>query len=244
MPGVAPGGTVRPLVLLSLLTVAAAPAAAQYHSSDNQLPRSVALGGSLHVGVPQGEFANNINAAFGLNGFAGWQLGDSPFLFRADLGYDIYGSRTRRVPLGSGPLGLINVDVTTTNSIISGGIGLQAGLPGRSFTPYVGGSIGFAAFVTSSSVSGSAQATSRSFASSTNSSDGTFAKTLYGGFYMPVGSSGGAIDIGLRYHWNGEARYLTNRDISFDAGNNPVLSPRYTRADLLTVQVGFSFKRR
>ena len=234
----------RPFALISLLALAAAPAAAQYRSSDDQIPRSVALGGSLHVGVPQGEFANNINAAFGLNGFAGWQLGDSPFLFRADLGYDVYGSRTRRVPLGSGPLGLINVDVTTTNSIVTGGIGLQAGLPGRRFTPYAGASIGFAAFVTSSSVSGSAQATSESFASSTNSSDGTFAKTLFSGVYLPVGLSGGAIDIGVRYHWNGEARYLTDHDISFDSGNNPVLSPRFTRADLLTVQVGFSFKRR
>jgi hypothetical protein len=235
---------VRPLALFTILALAAPPAAAQYRSSDDQLPRSMALGGSLHVGVPQGDFANNVSAAFGLNGFAGWQLGDSPFLVRADLGYDIYGSRTSRVPLGSGPLGLINVDVTTTNSIFTGGIGLQAGLPGRGFTPYVGGSIGFAAFVTSSSVSGSMQSSSESFASSTNYSDGTFAKTLFGGFYLPIGTSGGAIDIGVRYHWNGEARYLTDRDISFDAHNTPVLSPRFTRADLMTIQVGFSFKRR
>ncbi len=234
----------RPFAVVALLLAASAPLAAQYRTSDDQLPRSVALGGSLHVGAPQGEFANNINAAFGLNGFAGWQLGNSPVMFRADLGYDIYGSRTRRVPLGSGPLGLIDVDVTTTNSIVTGGIGLQAGLPGRGFTPYVGGSIGFAAFVTSSSVSGSMQSSSESFASSTNSADGTFAKTLFGGFYIPVGSSGGALDIGARYHWNGEARYLTDQDIAFDARNNPVLSPRFTRADLLTIQVGFSFKRR
>lgn len=234
----------RPLAVISILALAAAPAAAQYRSSDDQLPRSVALGGSLHVGVPQGDFADNVSAAFGLNGFAGWQLGNSPFLVRADLGYDIYGSRTRRMPLGSGPLGLINVDVTTTNSIFTGGIGLQAGLPGRGFTPYVGGSIGFAGFVTSSSVSGSMQSSSESFASSTNYSDGTFAKTLFGGFYLPIGTSGGAVDIGVRYHLNGEARYLTDRDISFDASNTPVLSPRFTRADLMTIQVGFSFKRR
>jgi len=235
----------KSLTVVSLLLAASAPLKAQYAAPDErQLPRSVALGGSLHVGVPQGEFANNVNAAFGINGYAGWQLGHSPFLVRADLGYDIYGSRTRRVPLGNGPLGLINVDVTTTNSIVSGGIGMQAGLPGRKLTPYAGAAIGFAAFVTSSSVAGSAQSSGESFASSTNSSDGTFAKTLYGGFYIPVGSSGGAIDIGARYHWNGEARYLTDRDISFNAQNTPVLSPRFTRADLLTIQIGFSFKRR
>lgn len=235
----------KSLAVFSLVVLAAAPLAAQSRSSNSEeLPRTVSVGGALHYGNPQGEFANNVNAAFGINGFAGWQVGDSPIMIRADLGYDIYGSRTRRVPLGSGPLGLIRVDVNTTNSIVNGGIGLQAGLPGRSFTPYVGASVGFAAFVTSSSVSGTSQSTSESFASSTNSSDGTFAKTLYGGFYIPVGQSGGAIDIGARYHWNGEAQYLTEHDISFDARNNPVLSPRYTRADLLTIQIGFSFKRR
>lgn len=235
----------KPLALLSLIAIAAAPLAAQRHSTSNdELPRTLALGGALHFGNPQGEFANNVNGVFGLNGFAGWQLGKSPLMVRADLGFDIYGDRTRRVPLGTGPLGLIMVDVNTTNSIINGGIGLQAGLPGKSFTPYFGGSVGFAAFVTSSSVSGSMQSTSEAFASSTNSSDGTFAKTLYGGFYIPIGSGGGAIDIGGRYHWNGEAQYLTERDISFDSRNMPVLHPRYTRADLFTVQIGFSFKRR
>lgn len=235
----------KSLAVLSLIAFTAAPLAAQYANPERtSLPRSVALGGALHYGAPQGEFASNVNAAFGLNGYAGWQLGNSPFLIRADVGYEIYGSRTRRVPLGGGPLGLISVDVNTTNNIFNGGIGLQAGVPGRSVSPYVGGSIGFASFVTSSSVSGSNQYSSESFASSNNYSDGTFARTLYGGFYIPVGSAGGAIDIGARYHFNGEARYLTDEDISFDQNNDPVLSPRFSRADLLTIQVGFSFKRR
>lgn len=235
----------KPLVVFSLIAATSAPLAAQFTNHEgHQLPPSVALGGALHYGAPQGEFASNVNAAFGVNGYAGWQLGKSPFLVRADLGFEIYGSRTRTVPLGGGPLGLIRVDVNTTNNIFNGGIGLQAGVPGRSVSPYVGGSIGFASFVTSSSVSGSNQFSNEPFASSNNYSDGTFAKTLYGGFYIPVGSSGGAIDIGARYHFNGEARYLTDDDISFDQNNDPVLSPRFSRADLLTIQVGFAFKRR
>lgn len=235
----------KSLVVLSLIAATAAPLAAQYAAPEGKsLPRSVALGGALHYGAPQGEFASNVNAAFGLNGYAGWQLGNSPFLVRADLGFEIYGSRTRRVPLGGGPLGLIRLDVNTTNNIFNGGIGLQAGVPGPSVSPYVGGSIGFASFVTSSKVAGSNQYSGNAFASSNNYSDGTFAKTLYGGVYIPVGAKGGAIDLGLRYHFNGEARYLTDDDISFDQNNDPVLSPRFSRADLLTIQVGFSFKRR
>ena len=235
----------KSIAVLFLVLACVAPLGAQSFERDGQsLPRSVAVGGSLHYGSPQGDFSNAVNAAFGVNGFAGWQLGEAPIFIRADLGYDIYGSRTRRVPLGSGPLGLIHVNVNTTNNIFTGGIGLQAGAPGRSLSPYVGGSIGFASFVTGSSVSGSDQYSGEAFASSTNYSDGTFAKTLFGGLYVPIGSNGLALDLGVRYHWNGEARYLTERDISFDANNNPVLSPRFSRADLLTIQVGIAYQRR
>lgn len=227
-----------------LAATVAAPLAAQGGNGSTEFPRSAVAGIALHYGSPQGDFANNVNAAFGANGFIGGRLGTSPFAIRADLGYSIYGSRTRRAPLGGGPLGLINVDVNTTNNIVTGGIGLQAGLPGATVRPYVGGSVGFSSFFTVSSVSGSQQMNGESFASSTNYSDGTFARTLFGGFYIPVGSSGAQLDIGARYHFNGEARYLTDRDISFDSGNNPVLSLRRTRADLLTIQVGFAFGRR
>ncbi len=52
-----------------------------------------------------------------------------------------------------------------------------------------------------------------------------------------------ALDFGANA-FNGEARYLTDDDISFDSGSNPVLSPRRSRADLLTIQAGFAFGRR
>ncbi|MBM3907448.1 MAG: hypothetical protein FJ363_05110 [Gemmatimonadetes bacterium] len=235
----------KSLLVLSMLV--SAPLAAQYGGGQNHnqdLPRSIALGGSVHYGAPQNEFASNVNAAWGVNGFVGWRLGESPLYLRADLGYDNYGWRTRRVPLGGGALGLISVDVSTTNNIFNGGIGLQAGAPGPHLTPYAGGSIGFASFVTSSSVSGSDQFDNDPFASSTNYSDGTFAKTLYGGLYVPLTKNGLALDLGVRYHWNGEARYLTERDITFDANNDPVLRPRFSRADLLTFQIGVAYKRR
>lgn len=225
----------------------ASPLAAQSASgaaSGGELPRSALMGIGLHYGSPQGDFANNVNGALGANGFFGVRLGNTPFAVRADLSYSIYGSETRRVPLGGGPLGLITVDVNTTNNILAGGIGLQAGLPGAGLSPYVGGSVGFSNFFTQSSVSGAYQSSSEPFASSTNLSDGAFAKTLFGGFYIPVGSNGGQVDIGARYHWNGEALYLTDRDISFNAMGTPVLSARRTRADLLTIQVGFAFGRR
>lgn len=234
----------KSIALFSLLAVAAMTAKAQRANPEAEMPRSMVGGIALHYGSPQGDFANNVNAAFGLNGFFGGRFGSSPLVFRADLGYSIYGSETLRTPLGTGPLGLIRVDVNTTNSIITGGLGVQMGHPGRSVNPYVGGSVGFSYFVTQSSVSGSNQSSSELFASSTNLDDGTFAKTLFGGFYIPIGSNGASLDLGARYHWNGEALYLTERDIQYSGSGNPILSPRRTRADLLTIQVGVAFGRR
>ncbi|MDQ8154235.1 MAG: hypothetical protein P3B98_06185 [Gemmatimonadota bacterium] len=233
------------VIVAALFAALSAPLAAQYAAATPaETPKALVAGGSLHYGAPQGDFANNVNAVFGVGGYVGMRLGSSPFVLRGDLAYSIYGSETLRTPLGSGPLGLIRVDVNTTNNILTGGLGLQMGHPGRSVNPYVGGSVGFSYFFTESSVSGSSQSSSEVFASSTNMDDGTFAKTLFGGLYIPVGSSGAAMDVGVKYHWNGEALYLTERDITFDSSGNPVLSPRRSRADLLTIQVGVSFGRR
>lgn len=226
------------LVLSSRLT---AQRTADYEADT---PRSVVAGIGLQYGSPQGEFASNVNGVFGLGVYGGARLGSSPFVIRGDLGWGIYGSETWRGALGTGPLSLISVDVNTTNNILMGDIGLQVGHPGRSINPYVGGAVGFSYFFTQSSVSGSHMSSNESFASSTNLDDGTFAKTLYGGFYIPVGSKGASLDVGVRYHWNGEALYLTQHDISFDNANNLRLSPHRTRADLLTFHVGMAFGRR
>lgn len=235
------------LWLAAWLATFSAPAAAQYEragASAHPLPRGMVVGGALRYGSPQGEFAQNVNAAFGLNGFLGWQLFDSPLFVRADLGWSMYGSETRTAPLGTGALSLIAVDITTTNNILHGSIGLQAGAPGNGLRPYVGGSVGFADFFTTSSVRGSMQSSGDAFASSTNLSDGAFATTAFGGFFIPIGNKGAALDLGARYHWQGEARYLTERDISFDRAGKAVLSPRRSRADLLTIHLGLAYKRR
>lgn len=203
---------------------------------------SLAIPVGLQLGLPQGEFAQNVNFAGGIGGGLLWRIGGGPVAFRADLGVMIYGSETRRVPLGGGALGLINVDVTTTNSIFGGTIGGQVGVPGKGLTPYLGGGIGFNAFTTSSSVEGSNSA-DEPFASSTNSNDGTFAKLAFGGLYVPFGNGTAMLDLGVRHTWNGETvRYLTPGDVTEDPGTGEViLTPRQTRADYLTIVIGVTF---
>jgi hypothetical protein len=204
-------------------------------------PGPLSIPFALQVGVPQGEFAQGVKIAGGIGGGLIFAV-NSVIGLRTDLGVMIYGSETRRVPLGGGALGLINVDVTTTNSIFGGNIGAQIGLPGPTPKPYVGGMIGFSAFTTSSSVEGS-NSNAEPFASSTNSNDATFAKTVLGGFYIPIGKGNTMFDIGARYTWNGEkVRYLTEGDIIEDGNGDLIVTPRETRADLLTITIGVTFR--
>ena len=223
-----------------LLLALAAPASQAQSGGSGALGR-VSVPVALHLGLPQGEFAQNVRIAGGAGGGVLWNVA-GPLGLRADLGVMIYGSETRRVPLGGGALGLINVDVTTTNSIFGGGIGAQLGVPGPRLMPYLGGMIGFSAFTTTSSVRGS-NSSNQPFASSTNSSDATFARTGYGGVYIPLSKAGTMLDLGARYTFNGErVRYLTRGDIIEDVNGNAIITPRETRADLLTIVIGVTLR--
>jgi hypothetical protein len=221
---------------LLLAAGVALPGAAPAQASSN-----VAIPLGLQVGVPQGAFAEAVAIAGGVGGGALWGIGPA-FGLRADLGFMIYGSETRRVPLGGGALGLIDVDVTTTNAIFGGGVGAQLGMPGGSLMPYVGGEIGFSVFATTSSVEGS-NSSDEPFATSTNSSDGVFSQTALAGLYIPLARGNVMLDLGVRHTWNGKkVRYLTREDVTEDVDGNIVLTPRETRADLLTIVLGVTIR--
>ncbi len=222
------------LVVPALTAAAQAPSAAPRRESVAHIPLAV------NIGVPQGPFAENVKATVGITGGLLVRMASAIGL-RAELGVMIYGSETRRVPLGDGPLGRINVDVTTTNTIFDGGLGLQVGLPGRTVMPYVGGTLGFANFATRSSVEGSDDE-DQPFASSENYSDWAFSKNALAGLYIPFGGGRGTFDLGARYTWNGEeVRYLTEGDIVDQPSGPPIINARRTRADLLTLRLGVTF---
>lgn len=201
---------------------------------------------ALQIGIPTGAFAEHVAIAGGFGG--GLLLAVSPTIgLRGDLGFQIYGAENRRVPLGSGALSLVNVDVTTTNAIFSGAIGVQVGLPPSVqkkpyATPYAGAQVGFGSFVTSTSVQGSNQ-DAGPFASSTNLSDVAMAKTLYAGLYAPLRRSTTLLDIGLRRTWHGRAvRFLTQGDITQLPSGEVVLRPRESVAELFTLTIGVTFR--
>lgn len=220
------------------LIIASAPSGSAFGQAADQQPGRFAVGGSLHGFAPQGEFAKNVDFAGGAGAHMLVRLDPQGVAaFRADLGFLIYGHESYRVPLGGGPLGLINIDVNTTNSIFDGGVGLQLMMPSRRVRPYGNVSAGFSYFVTSSSAEGSGN--EESFASSTNYDDGGFAWTAGGGLYIPL-STGRTIvnlDIGVRWVDNGRREYLRDDGITFE-NNDVQLSPVRTEAKGILYMLG------
>jgi hypothetical protein len=198
-------------------------------------------GGSLDLALPTGEFKQYVNVGGGATGFVALRLGSEGTLsLRLDGTYLIYGSETRRVPLGSGPLALVGVDVTTSNSIVNFVIGPQLTAASGAVRPYAFGGIGFSYFWTYSSVRGTNN--TEPFASSTNFGDGTFSLRGGGGLWIQVGHGRTPIwlDLGVDYLRNGRVQYLREGSITFDLSGNPIFTPIESETNLVLVHVGVS----
>ena len=197
-----------------------------------------ALGGNLIVAVPVGEFADYIDTGFGI-GFVGHLnlAGDGALRLRLDGGFVQYGNETREVCLTTCR---IVVDLTTSNNIVFGSIGPELMVPRGFIRPYVNAGIGGAYFTTTSHFDG--ESDNQDFANTTNFDDGTFALTAGGGLYIPLSVSNTpiSIDLGARYHRNGQVRFLREGDIEDLPGGDIVIHPQHSNADLVTLQLGVS----
>jgi hypothetical protein len=198
-------------------------------------------GGDLIYAAPQGEFMNYVHGAVGVGGHFLQVLDtDGIIAFRADVSILTYGSRTVRQPLGGGALGLISADVTTSNNILNGGIGLQLMVPRGTVRPYLNGSLGFSYFWTQSEVAGSSS-TNVPFASTQNFSDGGFSTAYGGGLYIPLGTKASpfTLDIGGQMHKNADIQYLTKSSITFTSSSAPpTITPVRSAADFITWRIG------
>jgi opacity protein-like surface antigen len=242
--------TIRPCALL--LALALAPALARAQKTPVPVgdappppefapPHVIGFGGvGLDLALPTGVFKNYVAVGGGFDGFFALKLVPSGALsVRADLTVLLYGSETRRVPLGSGPLQLITVDVTTSNTIFGMSIGPQLVATSGRLRPYAMGGIGFSYFNTSSSVAGSDNS-NQPFASSNNFGDGTFAIRAGGGLWIQVGHGRTPvwIDLGAQYLWNGKVSYL--RPGSIDLGPPVVYHPIRSETHLWMIHAGIA----
>jgi hypothetical protein len=235
-----------PLVLLLPLAVAP-PAAAQGprdFGTETPSPPRMQAGGAFLVGQPLGEFRDYVRAGFGLDGF--WRVGLDPegwVSLRVDGAFLVYGQETNRVCLSTTVGCRIQVDVTTSNTILAGGVGPELAIPLGSAGGgiYAGMSAGFSYFSTDSQVRGSLEPSDSPFASTRNYSDGGFAWTSSGGIRIPVGPRGGTplfVDLGVRRVGSGRREYLTQGDISERPDGSLEFNVRRSEADLLLWRIG------
>lgn len=229
---------------LLLATSADAQVVRRRDAAGDDTPPRVHVGGALMFAAPQGEFKDYVNAAGGVSGNAWFSFDEAGIVsLRAELGYLSYGSKTYRQSLGGGALGLIAVDVTTSNNIVHGGLGLQVAAPSGPIRPYATGSIGFSYFFTESRVEGSSQ-TNEPFASTKNFDDGAFATQYGGGLYIPLrrGAKPISLDLGAQYHKNGEMEYLTKNSITVTSSTQPpTITPVRSSANFVSFRLGVTF---
>lgn len=198
--------------------------------------------GYLNLAVPVGEFGSHVDLGGGL-GFGGVLfLGESRLAgLRAQGGFVIYGTSTETRPL-SNTVREVQVEVQTNNSIFTGGLGPQVYLGTGPIRPYVYGTVGFAYFVTSTSVSG--ESDSEPIATSNNFDD--FQLSLTGGGGLSVEVRGGpnpiSLDLSASYQHNGLTEYGVrgNDNFRYTRGGDVLYDPILSNANLMTYRVGAS----
>jgi hypothetical protein len=231
----------RSLLLTLALALGAASAARAQREPPTRERTPWYVGGSLVVGSPRGAFARNVEEGFGAGGHVIYRLDENGLVgLRLDGGMLIYGNEHQQVPFSSTVGGRVTLDMNTTNNIAFVGIGPQIGVPTGRLRPYVNGYAGLSYLFTDTSLKGSGS--SEEFASTTNYHDGTFSYGGGAGLYVPVrrGPSPISIDLGVRYHNNGRARYLREGDITDNYDDTITMHPRYSDTDLVTYHLGVS----
>jgi hypothetical protein len=195
-------------------------------------------GGDFLVGQPLGAFDQNVGTGFGLAGHLVLAIPDGVLGLRLEAAGLVYGRETISVPL-SPTIPRISTDVTTENWIMGLTIGPELMLRRGPIRPYVHALLGFSYFSTTSEAAGEDDLLP--FARSTNYDDFTFALRLGGGLRVPFGASSVALDLGVRYVYNGRVSYLTEGDLYEDADGNLVITPRRSDANMLEFVVGVTF---
>jgi hypothetical protein len=231
----------RSIVLAAAVALGAARSAQAQHEPPTREPTRWYVGGDITVGQPRGAFADNVSTGYGVSGHAIYRLDEAGLVgIRVDGGALIYGNEHQSVPFGGDVGGRVRLDMNTSNNIGFLGIGPQIGVPTGRLRPYVNGYAGVSYFFTDTSLRGSGS--SEEFARTTNYHDATFSYGGGAGLYVPVrrGPSPISIDLGVRYHDNGRARYLREGDITDNSDDTITVHPRETDTDLLTFHFGVS----
>jgi len=200
------------------------------------------VGGGLLIGLPQGEFKENVdNAGFGLNVHGTlWSPSKArPFSVGLNLGYMVYGMTTERRPFSETNPD-VSVEVSRTNSIANFHLLFLISPFQGTVRPYLEGLFGGAYISTSTDIKN--ESTGESIASSTNFDDLTWSYGAGGGLLIQVGKDMGDVsrlflDLKARYIFGTEAEYLTEDGVEVRLGKVKYY-PVKSKTDLIQISIG------
>jgi hypothetical protein len=183
------------------------------------------FGGAGALALPTGEFADQIDVAGGLSGFALYGRPRSAFALRADASFLLYGTRTLQRPV-LGTDGQVLEDVATTDNWIGQlALGPQVMAHSGRVRPYANAFAGMSYFATTSQLVFPRPVTvlvvpgaplvpvgQDAFRTTTHHDDVIASYGGGAGVLVGLGHGGTALDLGVRYVGGGTVRYLVEGD--------------------------------
>jgi hypothetical protein len=195
-------------------------------------------------GQPIGPFADNVTRGFGLDGMGTIGLDTRGiFSLKAELGWIRLASKSEPFIVNTG-FEFLELESETTSGVLMLGAGPQLAVPFGPIRPYVGGSVGFARFATNTAIKISADQTNtgqeETIDEQTVSSDFILSLAASGGirFELPFMGRGILGDLGVRWHRNGEAEYVSNEGVVYDGSGRPTITATRSEADFLVFRLG------
>lgn len=230
----------KKLSTASLLAAAllAIPAAGTAQAPEARFPGEGFLW--AQVAAPLGEFNDHVGLGGGIGLGGLLYLNDERYAaLRAEGSFVIYGTETIRRPL-SPTVPFVDVDVQTTNSILSAGVGPQVFLSNGSIRPYLYGTVGLSYFVTRTTVEGDRD--QEPIASTTNFDDLNLLLSGGGGLSVRLyeGDVSAHLDLSAVYNHHGLAEYLTEGGLRELRGGGWAADPVASNANLITYRIGIS----
>lgn len=207
----------------------------------------------FNVGVPQGEFSDEIDRlGWGLGLMGGYKIPETPLMVGLDFGFMNFGVETRTEPLST-TIPDITVEVENSYNLVSGNLLFRLSGPQATFRPYIDGLFGFNYFFTQTVLRERGAFSEEDVLRDTNFEDTSLSYGFGTGVNLRVysnkGQTGAASDIalgavylnaGLRYMYGREAEYLQEGSITRNNGN-VTYDVTESETDLLYFKFGVNF---
>lgn len=223
---------------------------------NNALSQEVQFGLDFQVGVPQGEFKDQLDdqLGVGVGGMFGYRFANTPFLVGVDLGFMNFGTETRDEPFST-TIPDVRVEVENSYNLFHGDLLFRVIPYNLAVRPYLDGLVGFNYFFTQTKIrERGRQNADDAIATDTNFRDTTLSYGLGGGVKFRVFSGDTAvnngeqvnmpydihINLGARYMFGREAEYLQPGSIVRDDQGNVEFDVLQSTTDLLHFKIGIS----